>query len=115
MGDIVEVVSETKKTKRGLRTTERKVPFHSSKQTKSGRASGSRQKADSYIEGVQAQASRQPSHETEEAHTLLFTDPQEDDILGCQTDDRQPQKDVRGIMLYWTNILMTRRIQWTNG
>jgi hypothetical protein len=94
MGDVIEVVSQTKKTTRGLRTTEKEVPFHSSKQTKSGKASGSRHKSDSHTEGIQVQSSRYPPHDTEESHTLRFRELQEDDIVGFQTEDRQPQIDV---------------------
>lgn len=118
MGDVDEVVSHTRKTKRGLRTTEKDVPIQSSQQTKSGKASRSKPKEYSLTESVQAQGSRHSPHETEESHTLQFMEPQEDDMLAFQAEDGQPHIDVcrSSYLLSYTVIaLMAGRNQWING
>lgn len=77
--DDVAHVSETRITKRGLRTTEKEVPVQSTNRTKSGTASGSRQQTLRPNEGIQAQSFKHIAHDTEESHTLNFIDPQEED------------------------------------
>ncbi|KAH9174284.1 hypothetical protein EDB89DRAFT_2067964 [Lactarius sanguifluus] len=83
MGDVTEVVSKTKKSKRGLRTTIEEVPFHSSKQKQSGQAS--RQ-----AKVVEAQSSH-PTQVMHESDTLQLIEPYETDVHDIQTEDTQPQ------------------------
>jgi hypothetical protein len=116
MGDVVEVVSESKKPKRGLRSTGKDVPSHSSEQTVSGKASRSRLKANSQTEGIQAHASGHPPHETEESHTLNFTETQEDDSHDGPAEEGHPQSYVCTKMpLYIIMTLILFRHLWTNG
>jgi hypothetical protein len=107
MGDAVEVVSESKKPKQGLRSTGKDVPSHSSEQTMSGKASKLRQKANSHAEGIHAHASGKPPHETEESHTLNFTETQENDSHDFPAEEGHPQSYVRTRMPLY--IIMTLR------
>ena len=86
MGDVSEVISKTKKSKRGLRTTVEEVPFHSSKQKQSGQAS--RQ-----AKVVEAQSSH-PTQVMHESDTLQLIEPYETDVHDIQTEDTQPQLHV---------------------
>jgi hypothetical protein len=81
LGDVDEVVTQTRRSKRGLHTTQKEVPFHSSKPKKSGQSLRSRPQAVSDANEDQAQTYRQISDDTEESHPLHTTDIQEDDLL----------------------------------
>jgi hypothetical protein len=107
--DGVEVVSDPKKTKRGLRTTGKEVPIHSSAKITSDKASGSRKQTDSHI---QAQVSRHPPHRTEESHTLHFTET----IQDLPAEEGHPQLYVcTRVFLYVITTLMVSRHLWING
>ncbi|KAH9009792.1 hypothetical protein EDB85DRAFT_2162272 [Lactarius pseudohatsudake] len=92
MGDVVEVVAETRRTARGLRTIVKEVPFHSKKgKAKSGQASHSQSRAEPTIDQVRSQSFGQPSRGEEESHTLQPMEPYENDMPAIQMEDTQPQ------------------------
>jgi hypothetical protein len=82
MGDVVQVVTKTRRSKREVRTTEKVALQHSYKHTKSGTGSESR----SHI-GLDMQPSGNPSQNltTEEVHTIQLLEAQEDDGEDLQT------------------------------
>jgi hypothetical protein len=90
MGNVVEVVTKTRKSKREVRTTEKVVPLPSSRQKKSVHASGSRHQT----EAIEAQASAHQSQNTEEVHTLQLIESQEDDIQDIQVEEGHTQSNV---------------------
>ncbi|KAH9171290.1 hypothetical protein EDB89DRAFT_1907146 [Lactarius sanguifluus] len=90
MGDVTEVVSKTTKSKQGLRTTVEEVPFHSSKQTRSGQAS--RQ-----AKVVEAQSSH-PTQVVHESDTPQLIEPYEADVHDIQAEDTQPQLHLRSFV-----------------
>ncbi|KAH9010056.1 hypothetical protein EDB85DRAFT_1902458 [Lactarius pseudohatsudake] len=95
MGDVVEVVAETRRTARGLRTIVKEVPFHSKTgQAKSGQASHSQSRVEPTIDQVQSQSFRRPSRGEEESHTLQPMEPYENDMPAIQMEDTQPQASV---------------------
>ncbi|KAH9020291.1 hypothetical protein EDB85DRAFT_2153145 [Lactarius pseudohatsudake] len=87
MGDVIEVVSKTTKSKQGLQTTVKEVPFHSSKQKQSGQAS---QKAKKKATVVEAQSSKDPTDGMHESDIQLV-EPYETDIQDFQSEDTRPQ------------------------
>ncbi|KAI9430336.1 hypothetical protein H4582DRAFT_2063950 [Lactarius indigo] len=99
MGDVSEVVSKTSKSKRGLRTTVKEVPFHSSKQKKSGQASNQ-------ATIVEEQSSKQQTQGVQESHTLQPIEPYEANMQDLQLDDTQPQPHtpLRTHMGQWIDI-----------
>jgi hypothetical protein len=116
MGDVVEVVTQTRRSKRGIRTTEREVPFHSSKPKKSGKASGSNQPSQAHVETVEAQASRHPSRDIEGSHTYQLMDDPEDPLLDIQIEETHSQSNAcTTINSYIFVTLIICRHQWTNG
>lgn len=118
MDNVVEVVSRTQRTKRGLRTSEKEVPIHSSHQAKSGKASRSNPKDYRLGDDAQAQGSRSSPHETEESHSLQPMEPQEDDILAFEAEDGPPHNDVCysiNLLSFTVRALMVCRHQWVNG
>lgn len=86
MGDVTEVVSKTTKSKRGLRTTVKEVPFRSSTQTQSGQASHQ-------AKVVEAQSTH-PTQAMHESDTLQLIEPYETDVHDIQAEDTQPQLNV---------------------
>ncbi|KAH9027901.1 hypothetical protein EDB85DRAFT_1892800 [Lactarius pseudohatsudake] len=90
MGDVIEVVSKTTKSKQGLRTTVKEVPFHSSKQKQSGQAS---QKAKKKATVVEAQSSKDPTDGMHESDIQLV-EPYETDIQDFRSEDTQPQPHI---------------------
>jgi len=95
MGDVVEVVAETRRIGRRLRTTVKEVPVHSRKgKAKSGQASHSQSRAEPTIDQVQSQSFGQPSRGEEESHTLQPMEPYENDMPAIQMEDTQPQASV---------------------
>jgi hypothetical protein len=86
MGDVVEIVTETRRTRRGLRTTEKEVLVHSSKDKKSGQPSRSRSQPRSNMATKQGRASGHISSDDDETIPLRHTNIQED-ILEGQGDD----------------------------
>ncbi|KAI9437309.1 hypothetical protein H4582DRAFT_2058302 [Lactarius indigo] len=93
MGDVVEVVNQTRKTKWGLRTTVKEVPFHL-KKGKSGQASMSQTGVETTMETVQLQSSRDSPHGIEESHTLHHIEPYEPDLQDFQAEESQPQQNT---------------------
>ncbi|KAI9443063.1 hypothetical protein H4582DRAFT_2054158 [Lactarius indigo] len=93
MGDVVEVVNQTRKTKRGLCTTVKEVPFHL-KKGKSGQASMSQTGVETTMETVQSQSSRDSPHGIEESHTLHHIEPYEPDLQDFQAEESQPQQSI---------------------
>ncbi|KAI9443974.1 hypothetical protein H4582DRAFT_2053729 [Lactarius indigo] len=93
MGDVVEVVNQTRKTKRGLHTTVKEVPFHL-KKGKSGQASMSQTGVETTMETVQSQSSRDSPHGIEESHTLHHIEPYEPDLQDFQAEESQPQQNT---------------------
>lgn len=86
LGDIVEIVTETRQTRRGLRTTEKEVLIHSSKDKKSGQPSRSKSQPRRNTATKQGCASGHISSDDEETIPLRHTNVQED-ILEGQGDD----------------------------
>lgn len=121
LGNVVEMITKSKRTKQGVRTTEIEVPFQSSKLKKSAQASGSKKRTVIHTEAVHteavgAQASRHPSHDTEETHPLQFIAAQEDDFQDFQTEDMPSQSDVcTTILPCLIMALIACRHQWING
>jgi hypothetical protein len=116
MGDVAKNVTQPKKTKREVRATEEDIPLPSSKGKKSGKASGSSYQADIRTRGVEAQASGQPTHDTEESHPLQSTEVHEEDIQDFQTDERQSQSNVRiRVPSHMIIASIICRHQWVNG
>ena len=116
MGDVVEVVTQTRRSKRGIRTTERDVPFHSSKPKKSEKASGSNQPSQAHVETVEAQASKQPSRDIEGSHTYQLMEEPEDPLLDFHIEETCSQSYVCPTIhspIFMT--LMICRHQWING
>jgi hypothetical protein len=113
---VSEDVAKPKKTKQGVRATEVDVPLTSSKGKKSGKASGSRLQSGVSTEDVEAQASMQTTHGTEESHTLRHTEVHEEDMQDLDADERQSQSTVCiKIHYYLVMALMIFRHQWING
>ncbi|KAH8979996.1 hypothetical protein EDB86DRAFT_2835619 [Lactarius hatsudake] len=83
MGDVTEVISKTTKSKRGLQTTVKEVPFRSSMQTQSGQASHQ-------AKVVEAQSTH-PTQVMHESDTLQLIEPYETDVHDIQAEDTQPQ------------------------
>jgi hypothetical protein len=78
LGDVVEIVTETKRTKRGLRTTEREVPIDSSKDKKTGQPSRSKSQARKNAIPKVDHRSLHISSDDEESIPLRRRDAQED-------------------------------------
>jgi hypothetical protein len=133
LGDIVEIVTETRQTRRGLRTTEKEVLVHSSKDKKSGQPSRSKSQARRNMAIKPGHTSRRISSDDEETVPLRPTNVQED-ILEGQGDDGEDVIDDRGVgeeqaamqeTLGQGNVcsrwpppfldLIVCRHQWTNG
>ncbi|KAH8976825.1 hypothetical protein EDB86DRAFT_2839044 [Lactarius hatsudake] len=95
MGDVVEVVTETRRTACGLHTIVKEVPFHSKTgRAKSGQASHSQYRAEPTVDQVQSQSFGQPSRGEEESHTLQPMEPYENDMPAIQMEDTQPQANI---------------------
>jgi hypothetical protein len=115
MGDVVEVVTQTRRSKRGIRTTEKEVPFHSSKSKKPSKASGSGHPTQAPVEVVETQASI-PPHDIEGSHTYQLMEEPEDPLPDVQIEDTLSQSNVCTIIhSYIVKTLMICRHQWTNG
>jgi hypothetical protein len=93
MGDVVEVVAETRRIGRGLRTTVKEVPLHS-KKGRSGQSSQSQPRAEAAVDPIQSQSFEHPSKGIEESYTLHPMEPYENDMPVFQMEDPQPQASV---------------------
>jgi len=93
MGDVVEVVAETRRIGRGLRTTVKEVPLHS-KKGRSGQSSQSQPRAEPAVDPIQSQSFEHPSKGIEESYTLHPMEPYENDMPVFQMEDPQPQASV---------------------
>jgi hypothetical protein len=96
MGDVTEVVTETKKTRRGVRIIEREVPFHSTKQSRTTRSTGSKsvQNIGDCSEANVMHTAAQQSDETDDSHTLHPIAEQEDYAIHLNIEDSSPQTTV---------------------
>ena len=94
LGDIVEIVTETRRSKRGLRTTEKDVIVHSSKEKKSGQSSRSKSQSRRNI-GKPSHASGHIPSDDEETIPLKRTHVPEDIIEG-QGDDGEHVMEGHG-------------------
>jgi hypothetical protein len=83
--DVVEIVSETKRTKRGLRTTEKEVPIDSSKDKKTGQSSRSKSQAHRNATTKLGRASGHISSDDGESIPLRHT--AQEDIIEDQGGD----------------------------
>ena len=84
LGDVVEIVTETKRTRRGLRSTEKEVPVRSLKEKKPGQAS--RPKSQSCKKTVTKQVNT-PGHISSDGETIpLKQKAVQEDILEDQGD-----------------------------
>jgi hypothetical protein len=112
MGDAVEVVTKSRRSKREVRTTEKVAPVKSSKQKKSGQALGTR----FHTVTTESEASGQASPNTEEVHTLQLIEAQEDDIQDFETvEERHSQSKVNTrIISIWLYLIICRH-KWING
>jgi len=83
MGDVVQVVTKTRQSKRDVRTTEKVVLQRSYEHTKSGTPSES----GAHIDGPNTQSTGNPSQNltNEEVHTIQLLEAQEDDGEDLQT------------------------------
>ena len=86
LGDVVEIVTETKRTRRGLRTTEKDVIVHSSKDKKAGQPSRSKSQARRNTAIKPGHTSGHISSDGEETIPLRHTNVQVDTLEG-QGDD----------------------------
>ena len=94
MGDVIEVVTETKRSKRGVRTVEKEVPFHSS--SLATRSASSRPK-ETVMGNFDRPSMDETSHqldEVAETHTLQPIEEQEDQILHLDIEDPSLQSNV---------------------
>src|ERR1700744_550205 len=90
LGDIVEIVTETRRTPRGLRTTEKEVCVRSSKDTKSGQTPRSQSRRKTVVK--KGNTSGHISSDDDETIPLRRTNPQ-DDIPEGQGDDEVAMED----------------------
>jgi hypothetical protein len=116
MGDTKEVANQTKKSKRGLRSTEEDVPLRSSKEKSSNKASGLRSQTEIHADRSEGQASGKASHSTEESHSLQHAEVHGEGSHDFGIDERQSESNVRIEMTsYFIISLITCRHQWLNG
>jgi hypothetical protein len=96
MGDIMEVVTETKKTRRGVQIVEREVPFHSSTKSQATCSTGfkSAQNASDSSNANVTHTAAQQSNEADNLHTLLPIEEQEDYAIHLDIEDSSPQSNV---------------------
>lgn len=107
---IDEVVTKHASAKRGIRSTEETFPLHSSRSTKSTKASSSRQQP------VEPKGSGHPPSDTEEIHPLHMGDTEYDDIPDFQSEERHPKRHVCTHMHICIGLpLNLYRLQWANG
>lgn len=117
MGDVTEIVTETKRTKRGVRIIEREVPFHSSKELRKPRNSGSQsvQKTRDCSEDNVMHADTHKSDKIEESHTLDAIAEQGDDGINWDIDEPSLQSTVCFKIfseLWWFIYLQTPMGEW---
>jgi hypothetical protein len=90
--NVVEIVTETKQTRRGLQTTEKEVPFHSLKDNKMGDTSRSKSQVCSNAARGLVGKSAHISSDDAETISLRHVDTQED-IVEDTVEDRNDGMD----------------------
>ena len=96
LGNVKEIQTETRRTKRSFHTSTKEVPFYSAKPTRSGQPSVSKSQANTNV--VQAQISGLIPEDIEESHQLPAIDVKEDDNQDFQTDNDHSKSNVRFTM-----------------
>ena len=92
LGNVKEIVTETKRTKHGVRTSTKEVPFYSSKQARSGQSSVPKRPPHAHAD--QAQSSEIICEDTEESHPLPSIDVHEDGFENLDIEEDIVQRDV---------------------
>ena len=114
LGDVTEIIAETKQTKHGVWRSTKEVPFYSSKKIQSGQSSVPKPQANANV--VQAQTSRLTYEGTKESHPLPTRDIQEDGFEDIQIDEEQVQWNVWALLHPCiAQYLKVSRHQWING
>ena len=107
MGKVVNVETQTKRSKRTVRTTEAVMPLPSSKQRSSGKASDIKHKGDLRTDQIKADASGHRSHVIEESHALQITQAQDDDGQDVEAYEERPIPNVCIAMHAHINLALT--------
>ena len=114
LGNVKEVVTETRRTKHGVRTSTKEVPFYSSNQGKSGRSS--EPKHHPHAHKAHAESSNIIYEDAEESHPLPSIDGQDDGFEGLDMEEDIVLRDVRPMLwLHIAECLIFARHQWING
>jgi hypothetical protein len=108
LGDAVEVVTERRKTRRGTKTTEKKVAFQAPKGMKTSKASTSKAAVPRLPGDSAAQASNLPSDDGDELHPLYTMEdhPEEqgDDLIDFDNEEPPPPSNVCA-RLYYASLI----------
>ena len=96
LGNVKEVVTETRWTKHGVRTSTKEVPFYSSNQGKLGRSS--EPKHHPHAHKAHAELSDIIYEDAEESHPLSSIDGQDDGFEGLDMEEDIVLRDVRPML-----------------
>lgn len=101
LGDVIELVTETRRTRRGNRTTEKQVPFHSNNACEDAKGSSSKKKntAGTQASDSTAKASTHPSNDYElhPLHNVEDTfEMESDNIFDFDMEEPPPSSNVCG-------------------
>src|ERR1700677_688623 len=116
-GDVIELVTETRKTRRGIRTIEKKVPFHSGREPNTTKASTSKIAGGAQSDQSAAKASKHPSDDTDELHPLHAVEEdfelEGDNAIDLDLEESLPSLNVCALLQYLD--LLTNIYADTNG
>jgi hypothetical protein len=93
--DIIEEVNYLRKTKKGMKTTTKRVPMTHPPQAKAGDAARSRHKGSRHTQVHRAEDTPQEGAHIGDMDTHEFIDGYEDNIPGAIMEEVQPQVMVR--------------------
>ena len=114
LGNVKEIVTETKRTKRSVRTTTKEVPFYSSKPTRAGPSSVRNPQAE--VNVAEAQTSEFIYKDAEESYPLPSIDVLDDGFDDAHIEDKDAQPHVGLSMCSCvTPHLIVCRHQWVSG